>query len=66
LSELAVVKREWSHLPRLFLLEDEYRTALLKAELTWLQGVIADLGNSSIAWNDQWLREIAAAFTPPE
>ena len=66
LSELATVKREWSHLPRLFLLEDEYRTALLKAELIWLQGVIADLGNSSIAWNDQWLREIAAAFTPRE
>src|SRR5919198_3068054 len=30
-------------LPRLFLLEEEYRRALLQAELTWLRGVITDL-----------------------
>ena len=30
-------------LPRLFLLEEEYRHALLLAELAWLDGVIADL-----------------------
>ena len=30
-------------LPRLFLLEEEYRRAVLQAELDWLRGVIADL-----------------------
>ena len=30
-------------LPRLFLLEEEYRRALLRAQLAWLDGVIADL-----------------------
>ena len=30
-------------LPRLFLLEEEYRQAVLQAELSWLRGVIADL-----------------------
>ena len=30
-------------LPRLFLLEEEYRRAVLAAELSWLRGVIADL-----------------------
>jgi DNA-binding PadR family transcriptional regulator len=63
LNKLDAEKREAGELPRLFLLEDAYRAALLEAELTWLQAVIADLGNGSLTWNEQWLREIAARFT---
>ncbi len=51
-------------LPRLFLLEEEYRQALLRAELAWLHGVIADLRAGRLTWTEQWLREIAAAFIP--
>jgi hypothetical protein len=51
-------------LPRLFLLEEEYRRAVLEAELGWLRGVIADLEHGRLTWSEEWLREIAAAFLP--
>ena len=47
-------------LPRLFLLEEEYRQALLRAELAWLDGVIADLREGRLTWTEEWLHEIAA------
>ena len=53
-------------LPRLFLLEEEYRRAVLEAELGWLRGVIADLKEGRLTWSEEWLREIAFAFQPPE
>jgi DNA-binding PadR family transcriptional regulator len=46
-------------LPRLFLLETEYMTALLRAELVWLKGVIADLEAGRLTWSEAWLRRIA-------
>jgi len=51
-------------LPRLFLLEEEYRNAMLQAELSWVRGVIEDLREGRLTWSEQWLREIAAAFMP--
>jgi DNA-binding PadR family transcriptional regulator len=53
-------------LPRLFLLEEEYRKTLLEAQLLWLRGVIDDLRERRLEWNEQWLGEIAAAFVPPD
>jgi DNA-binding PadR family transcriptional regulator len=53
-------------LPRLFLLEEEYRRAVLAAELAWLRGVIDDLGAGRLTWSEAWLREIGAAFNPPD
>ena len=50
-------------LPRLFLLEEEYRQAVLQAELSWVRGVISDLRAGRLTWSEQWLREIAAQFT---
>jgi DNA-binding PadR family transcriptional regulator len=49
-------------LPRLFLLEDEYRRAVLETELTWVRGVIADLKNGALTWTDDWIR----GFLPPD
>jgi len=66
-AELADVDAQFANnpdLPRLFLLEEEYRRALLQAELTWLRGVIADLNEGRLTWSEQWLREIYAAFHP--
>lgn len=37
-------------IPRLFLIEDEYRSAVLAAEVAWLRGVIADLGAGRLTW----------------
>ncbi|MGN6872882.1 MAG: PadR family transcriptional regulator [Solirubrobacteraceae bacterium] len=51
-------------LPRLFLLEEEYRNTMLHAELGWLRAVIADLTEGRLTWSEEWLREIAEAFLP--
>jgi DNA-binding PadR family transcriptional regulator len=53
-------------LPRLFLLDEEYRRAVLDAELAWLRGVIADLQTGRLTWSEEWLAEIAAAFLPQD
>jgi DNA-binding PadR family transcriptional regulator len=54
-----------AELPRLFLLEEEYRKALLEAELAWIRGVIDDLRAGRLTWSEQWLQEVAAAFLSP-
>jgi DNA-binding PadR family transcriptional regulator len=51
-------------LPRLFLLEEEYRRAILSAELAWLRELIADLRGGRLTWSEQWLRQIAEALLP--
>jgi DNA-binding PadR family transcriptional regulator len=51
-------------LPRLFLLEEEYRRTMLAAELGWLRALIEDLDDGRITWSEEWLREIAQAFLP--
>ncbi len=53
-------------LPRLFVLEEEYRKTVLEAELSWLRGVIDDLREGRLTWSEQWLREVAAAFLPAD
>jgi DNA-binding PadR family transcriptional regulator len=68
-AELADTERELSDappgLPRLFQLEEEYRTAVLQAELSWVRDVIEDLRAQRLTWSEEWLRDIAAAFIPP-
>jgi len=53
-------------LPRLFVLEEEYRRAMLAAELAWLRGVIDDLREQRLHWTEEWLREIEAAYLPSD
>jgi DNA-binding PadR family transcriptional regulator len=53
-------------LPRHFLLEEEYRKAMLEAELSWLGGVIDDLREGRLTWSEEWLRELAEKFLPAE
>jgi DNA-binding PadR family transcriptional regulator len=53
-------------LPRLFLLEEEYRRAVLHAEVAWLRAVVADLREGRLTWSEEWLREVALAFHPPD
>ena len=49
-------------LPRLFLLEEEYRVALLSAEVSFLSGVIEDLKTGRLTWSEEWLRQVAERF----
>jgi hypothetical protein len=47
-------------LPRLFLLEEEYMAAVVRAEVTWLRSVIGDLRARRLTWSEQWLQKVAA------
>jgi DNA-binding PadR family transcriptional regulator len=53
-------------LPRLFLLEEEYRKAMLEAELSWVRGVVDDLREGRLTWSEEWLRELADKFLPAD
>jgi hypothetical protein len=53
-------------LPRLFLLEEECRRAVVEAELRWVQSVVDDLRERRLTWSEEWLRDIAAAFLPDQ
>ncbi|VWC77371.1 hypothetical protein BLA17378_05075 [Burkholderia aenigmatica] len=35
---------------------------LLKAEIKWLDGLIAELESGAMTWNEKYLRELAAQF----
>jgi DNA-binding PadR family transcriptional regulator len=53
-------------LPRLFLLEEEYRKTMLGAEISWLRGVIEDLREGRLTWSEEMLRELAEKFLPTD
>ena len=53
-------------LPRLFLLEEEYRRAMLEAEISWLRSVIEDLAEGRLTWSEVWLRELMHKFLPAD
>ena len=40
--------------PRLFLIESEYRMALREAELNWTRGLIADIASGTLEGMEQW------------
>ncbi len=52
-------------LPRLFLLEEEYRRAVLQAELAWVRAVCAEIRVGRLSWDESWIREMGARFNPP-
>ena len=49
-------------LPRLFLIEDEYRAAILRAEVTWLRELIADLAQRRLVWDAALIAETLKRF----
>ncbi|WP_328461797.1 PadR family transcriptional regulator [Actinoplanes sp. NBC_00393] len=50
-------------LPRIFLIEDEYRLAALRAEITWLHTVAADLDSGALHWDRTLIDETLAHFS---
>ena len=52
-------------LPRLFLLDEEYRREVLRAELAWIRPLCDDIRDGRLSWDDDWMREIGARFNPP-
>ncbi|SDC91602.1 PadR family transcriptional regulator [Actinokineospora iranica] len=54
--ELADIEADLASVPRVFLLEDEYRFVIGRAEVEWLRGVVADLRSGELGWTHEWLR----------
>jgi DNA-binding PadR family transcriptional regulator len=55
---------ETAGLPRVVLMDDEYRRAMVTAELAWLDGVIADLRSGSLTWSYELLASLALPLQP--
>ncbi|GIE79770.1 PadR family transcriptional regulator [Actinoplanes philippinensis] len=49
-------------LPRLFLIEDEYRASMLRAEIGWLRALIAELDEGTLDWDRTLIEETLARF----
>lgn len=58
--------RDLAGLPRAVLLDDEYRRAMLAAELGWLDGIVAQLGSGELGWSYEELEPFARSSTPAE
>jgi DNA-binding PadR family transcriptional regulator len=52
-------------LPRVTLMDDEYLRAVTAAELTWLDGVVADLRKGTLTWSYEDFADVAEAFSAP-
>ena len=50
-------------LPRLFLIEDEYRAAMLRAEIAWVRSVVAELADGTLAWDAAMLQATLEQFS---
>ena len=50
-------------LPRIVLIEEEYRQAMLRAELEWVRAIVADLCTGRFTWSDELLRALLLAQT---
>jgi DNA-binding PadR family transcriptional regulator len=62
---LAELERSVPRVPRLYLLESEYLAAIVRAEIRWLRGIIADLRSGRLAYpSEAELRRLAAVGGP--
>lgn len=51
-----------SGVPRLFLIEDDYRHTMIRTELAWVRALIDDIREKRLTWSKKWIREIAEAM----
>ncbi len=66
-GELAAIDADFEEtagLPRVVLMDDEYRRAMVTAELAWIAGVIADLRSGSLTWSYEMLADLALPLQP--
>jgi DNA-binding PadR family transcriptional regulator len=55
-----------AEVPRLFLIEAEYVRSILQTELAWVTAVVDDLRTGRLAWNADWIQEVAAQLEQGE
>jgi DNA-binding PadR family transcriptional regulator len=65
LAECEAMIAAHPEVPRLFMLEEEYRRVVLRAELEWLRSVIADLDAGTLTWSEEWIRRVGAEIGLP-
>jgi len=53
-EQRAALAETAEHVPRLFLVEDEYDLAIRTAELTWLDGLLVELADGTLPGIDLW------------
>jgi DNA-binding PadR family transcriptional regulator len=53
-------------LPRLFVIESEYRLAMGEAELAWVRGIVHELEDGSFPGMDEWARWVETGEVSPE
>lgn len=67
-SQLAGIEADLSGIaaamPRVVLMDDDYQRAMISAELTWVDGVVADLRSGSLSWSDAEFADLAPAQQP--
>ena len=56
--------RNYASLPRVVLMDDEYKRAMTSAELAWVDGAVADLRSGTLTWTAEELERIALTVTP--
>jgi DNA-binding PadR family transcriptional regulator len=65
-ARLPGLEKAWPGLPRVFLLEQEYMAAMVRAEIGWLRSLIEDLRGGRLKFpTEAELRRIAAEMGPP-
>ncbi|MFD0696076.1 PadR family transcriptional regulator [Paenibacillus sp. GCM10027628] len=53
-------------IPRLFMLESEYKRAVIVAELEWVRSIIGDMRSGELVWDEEWLSEIVQKLSSHE
>jgi DNA-binding PadR family transcriptional regulator len=65
-TRLADLDKPWPHLPRIFLIEAEYAAAIVRAEIKWLRGIVADLHSGRLSFpSEEEIRRIGAEMGAP-
>jgi DNA-binding PadR family transcriptional regulator len=65
-ARLPELEKTFPGLPRIFLIEDEYTAALMRAEIDWLRALLDDLRTGKLKFpTESELRRIATQMGPP-
>ena len=65
-ARLPELEKTFPGLPRIFLLEDEYMAAMVRAEIAWLRALIEDLRTGRLKFpSEAELRRVAEQMGPP-
>jgi DNA-binding PadR family transcriptional regulator len=64
--EAGMAEAERLGIPRLFMVEEEYLLAVMRAELTYVEGLTEDIRSGALHWDDAWVEARAQDFVDHE